>query len=628
MDSDGRVPFFLNGNHVPDLPAGDLDVATLNRLRKRHRAHFHPRGLGVDHAADRGDYFTARTAALRELASWLNSEIHDRRARVVTGRPGSGKSALLGRLLLLTDPDHPARKNTASDAVPRAGMVIVALHARRGTCESLTSELAAAFGRPEADRDELLEVLAQRATPVAVLVDALDEAGTSGDSYEGARIGRELLQPLTTLPALRLIVGTRDPLIPTLGQAVSIIDLDDPRYITGVDIASYARDVLLDAQDPDGLSPYRDEPELARTIGQAIAARAGTSFLVARMTARALVHGQITIDITEPGWKETLPSDAGQAFAAYLDRFGGARPKVERLLRPLAYAQGAGLPWSTLWAPLAEALSGMACPTEDLRWLQERASAYLIESLTHHESRFRLFHETMAEYLRTPHQDSEIHRAITAALLDRVAIDPVTGRRQWSTAHPYIRDHLATHAAAGNQLDALVADPDYLVHAHPDELLISLHTITTGPGRLLCAIYRASAAVHRHLSPLRRRQLLATDAARFGATDQHRLLAETLNWQPRWATGQQANLALRATLTGHTRAVSAVACTEVDGQPIAITTSDDNTARVWDLATGTMLAVLDYTGYTTGALCIGPAQEIILGSGWDLLVIDRGGPGR
>ncbi|MGH3910682.1 MAG: WD40 repeat domain-containing protein, partial [Pseudonocardiaceae bacterium] len=89
-----------------------------------------------------------------------------------------------------------------------------------------------------------------------------------------------------------------------------------------------------------------------------------------------------------------------------------------------------------------------------------------------------------------------------------------------------------------------------------------------------------------------------------------------------------ASGSLRATLTGHTSSVLAVACTEVDGQPVAVTTSHDETARVWDLATGTRLAVLDYTGYTTGALCIGPAQEIILGSGWDLLVIDRGGPGR
>jgi WD40 repeat protein len=50
------------------------------------------------------------------------------------------------------------------------------------------------------------------------------------------------------------------------------------------------------------------------------------------------------------------------------------------------------------------------------------------------------------------------------------------------------------------------------------------------------------------------------------------------------------------TLTGHTQGVTAVAATPDSNR--AITTSDDGTARIWDLATGTELHTL--TGHTQG----------------------------
>jgi WD40 repeat protein len=42
----------------------------------------------------------------------------------------------------------------------------------------------------------------------------------------------------------------------------------------------------------------------------------------------------------------------------------------------------------------------------------------------------------------------------------------------------------------------------------------------------------------------------------------------------------------RATLTGHTNPVNAVAMTEIEGRPHAVTTSDDDMVRVWDLDVG------------------------------------------
>ncbi|MFI2345753.1 caspase family protein [Streptomyces sp. NPDC019443] len=604
VDSDGYAPFFRNTAHIPGLPWNDLDVETLTRLRKQSRGHFGPRGRGLEHAGQRGDYFTGRTAALNSLASWLRSDRHDRRAKVVTGDPGSGKSALLGRLLMLTEADHPSRSGTPRNALPPPGLAIVPLHARRTTAEELAAELAKVLNLPSTDRDDLLQALGERTEPVTLLVDALDEAGTAGDSSEGMRVARELLQPMTSLSAVRLIIGTRRPVIPALGRAVDVINLDDSEYITQSDITDYARSLLLEAQDPDSRSPYRNRPAQAAMVAKGIAERAGRSFLVARMTARAVVDGRITVDTTRPGWQNALPSDAGQAFAAYLARFGRDREKVERLLRPLAYAQGAGLPWSTHWSAIAEALSGRPCPEEDLHWLHENAGSYVVATGTADTSAFRLFHETMAEHLRTPGHDREAHAAITRALLAQVPHDPRSSGRDWPAASLYIRDHLATHAAAADVLDPLLHDSDFLIHATPGPLTHALPNARSPEGRLRCAIYRASADQHARVTSEARRDILAIDAARYGERSLAAELARGRPWGPRWATGTLVHPALIITLSGHTGPVTAVACTTIDGRPHAITTGKDETVRVWDLTDGTTRTTLPgHTGRVSAVAC-------------------------
>ncbi|MGO4634905.1 caspase family protein [Streptomyces sp. 2RAF24] len=600
VDSDGRDPFFRNRAHIAGLPADALDVETLDRLRRATRGHFEARGRGVEHTGERGDHFTGRTQALTALSSWLTADRHDRRARVVTGDPGSGKSALLGRLLR-------AEEHRAT----------VPLHARRAALEDLSAALAAALRLPGTDRDDVLEALGRRTAPVTVLVDALDEAGPAGHADEGLRIARELLRPLSSLPAVRLVVGTRRPLLPALGPAVEVIDLDAPAFTTPDDVATYAAALLLAEDDPDTRSPYRARPDEAAAVARGIAARAGHSFLVARMTARALVDGQIEADTSRPGWEQALPDDAGQAFAAYLARFGPDRPRVERLLRPLAYAQGAGLPWSTLWGPLAEALSGLPCPQDELRWLHEHAGAYLVETATPAGSAYRLFHETMAEWLRAEAgPDTDAHRALAAALLAGVPEDPRTGLRDWPAAHPYVREHLATHAAAGGSLDALLADPEYLVHAHPPELLRALASVRTPQGRLWRSVYRTSSDVHRGLDEAGRRDVLAVDAARFGEPGAAGELARTRTWRPRWATGSEVHTALVGSF--HTKtSLSAASCVELHGQWYAVGLTGMGRLHLWNLGTGAhqMLHVDRQTSLS--AFCTVEGRACVVSAGYD-----------
>ncbi len=83
------------------------------------RDHFGPRGRGILPSSVRsGSYFTGRVRVLTGLAGWLGGTGGtDSRARVVTGRPGSGKSAVLGRLVWLADPGRREQEGISAASV-------------------------------------------------------------------------------------------------------------------------------------------------------------------------------------------------------------------------------------------------------------------------------------------------------------------------------------------------------------------------------------------------------------------------------------------------------------------------------------------------------------------------------
>lgn len=48
--------------------------------------------------------------------------------------------------------------------------------------------------------------------------------------------------------------------------------------------------------------------------------------------------------------------------------------------------------------------------------------------------------------------------------------------------------------------------------------------------------------------------------------------------------------------------------------------------RLWNLRTGTQHDAFDVAGMIRGSLCISPCEEIVVGTGWDLVVFDRTEP--
>ena len=280
------------------------------------------------------------------------------------------------------------------------------------------------------------------------MIDALDEAADPPAVIE------KVISPLhgAASPGRgpRLLVATRryQHLLGSLPEARVTVDLDQDTYHNDTDTAKYVTKVLLAADDPDSPTPYRAQPDSPTTVAEQVAAIAGHSFLIAQIAARTLARTPRALDPAEVSADRERWQDVGAAFDRDLDRYGEQAQRVRDLLTPLAWAEGAGLP-RELWAPLATALADDENYTQaDITWLLEQAGFYLVEALDQDRSVYRLYHEQFAEHLRAARSPSSAHERITAELLRHVPV-AADGRREWLAAAPYIRSHLATHAAKG-----------------------------------------------------------------------------------------------------------------------------------------------------------------------------------
>jgi WD40 repeat protein len=364
------------------------------------------------------------------------------------------------------------------------------------------------------------------------------------------------------------------------------IDLDAERYADPHAVRMYTIRNLFEAH-PN--SPYQDcDPTLRTRIAHQVAAAAGRSFLVARITAGTLAATPHLPNPDDPDWRAGLPRMPSQAMRQDLTRrLGKDADRATDLLRPLAYAEGQGLPWEDVWTAVAGAISGRTYTDDDLDWLRRQAGAYVVEATEAGRSAYRLYHQALAEYLREETDLHGVHAAFTRALLRRVP-PTADGDRDWDRAHPYTRRYLATHAAYAGLLDEIVTDTEYLVHADPDTFITHLHTVQTEAAEQAAAVYRASIGGHRHAIPEIRRRILALDAARYNIPT----LLIPLNakaaphtWKPTFATAGLLSRPARNAVTGHTESVYAVACTMVDGRPVAIIGSRSGTMPIWDLST-------------------------------------------
>jgi WD40 repeat protein len=596
-------PFFPNPDHQP-VPAG---------LTLTDQAHWVSRLRGTA-GPDAGYYITGgegRTAAVRDIVGWISEP--DRGAvGVVTGRPGSGKSALLALPALVTDVAQWQRLLAAAGDRPivqaanllRPGTRVIAVHGRGLNADQLAGAIAAGLGRAAHTTRDLLDALERqpaRDHPV-VLLDALDETEQPG------AVAGQLVTELAR-HGLRLLIGTREHLIKTIADPSLLIDLDKQPYADTWALTDYVTQLLVAGHEQEVTTPYqplqhRDDGILA-TIAAAVSTKAAGSFLIGQLIALAL-RGRDQIADAEH--LDDIPASVGEAFDADLARLGDRSAHARVLLTALAWAKGPGLPWENIWVPVVNAIRpALAARTsqplrdEDIRWLRGEAGAYIIEDTgPGGRSVFRPFHDLLTAHLQasgeepgrdtvSPGHREWVNGLIADALLASVPADE-TGARLWAQAHPYLRSYLAQHAAdaGADRLTALLTgDPGYLATADSATLVPLLMRTQLPELAEASSVYRRaapllSADVRWNAAYLQEAALTlgASGLSEAFAADQLAPAFDTV------ISPHGADTSILA-LTGHTGSVCALAAVPLpDGRTLLASGSDRGTVLLWDPVTG------------------------------------------
>jgi len=449
-------------DRYPDL----RDV--LQRLPDSDLRHLARTGTGADLLEISG-YFAGRSDERAEIVSWFGS--HDQGLLVLAGAPGSGKSALLGNVLLNAVPGlrqvlnrtpHPGTPWPEADSLPAidgailltgAGIEYVITRIARIAGIAPPDDLLA-HHRPEA----LLRLLRDRTNPVTLLADALDEAR---DPLEIAG----LLSRLGSLPGVRIVVATR----PTIGRAGSDLVGVLREAAPGVVVVpvtrdenamfEFARASLATSAADLPTSDLRQAVEDIRERLRRDAVVYTWDFLHVRLLVRELLAAPRLL--TREGAaerRELLGLDRAALFERAFARIVRILPQARPFLLALAHAEGRGLPRADrVWATVAEALDpGTRFTDAVVQRVLDIAGPYIMLDAEHGRSVFRLAHRTFTEQLLSAESTDAMRIPVLRALL-RLASDA-------PELNPYLLHYLARHAAAAGRpgWDDLASYPDVL----------------------------------------------------------------------------------------------------------------------------------------------------------------------
>ncbi len=369
-DSDVQRPRFMQyGSAQPMLPN---PLYAPNTVVK----HLLLAARGGDSAEHRS-WFTGRTAQVDQVVGWVRSGVAG--LRVVTGSPGTGKSAVVGRVVSLSnEAERDLLLSTGPlfrHADPGPCSVDAAVHARAmdadRVADLLSRQLVAAglLPPPEGPRRgaaELVGLVSTLDTPPVLVVDGLDEA--RGESFSIAtslltKLAENAVVIVSTRQVHRVVGGA--PLLTELSP-VEVLDLDDAG--SEADVRDYVVARLGAAV------PQSTVDELARL-----------PFLTAWM---------ITDQLLSDGGAD-LRLSLETAFDRELAKVPAARP----LLTALTWSYGAGFPEEE-WRAVAEALSGERFSRDDITAVLTEFGRHIVQDGEEGTAVFKLTHQTFADHLR------------------------------------------------------------------------------------------------------------------------------------------------------------------------------------------------------------------------------------
>jgi hypothetical protein len=415
-------------------------------------AHWGPRSRGVANAEDAGWVFTGRADLMRRL---IGAATGDPGALLVIGGAGTGKSAVLARLVTLSDPVFRATYATEvalipDDLTPPKESVDVAVLATGKNATDIFAQICRATDALPGEgagpalpqsQQAWANWISDRRDPVTIVIDALDEA------TDPTEVLSECLQHLcrgVAATKVRLLVGVRSTGDPgeegTSGNGAGIVgssqtlrrrverqladvvldglggdpDRDriqvdaDPWWVPN-DVADYVTTLLLAPET----SPYRQDETATNDVAEYLAGTVRRSFLVARLAAEQLARRPEVVDAHDPAWRATIADGVLGVFRTDLHqrlRTPEERLKAVHLLRAVAFAYGRGLPWRTIWPLVANAVAddpnypdeARAYGDTDIAWLLNDTGlvGYLVTDREDDITVYRLFHDDLRTTLR------------------------------------------------------------------------------------------------------------------------------------------------------------------------------------------------------------------------------------
>ena len=584
------------------------------------RIHWNARGRGVAVPSEQGFRFTGRRAALTEIIGWLGRDRIDRRALVVTGNPGAGKSAVLARIVTTANSAESARPPDSDDGIRAPiGAVACAVNATGKTALEVANEVllamyvSASFERVEEfssrARDALLAHGSERFN---LIIDSLDEAGDPGQvRLIIAAIVLPLVETCADLGA-QVVVGTRrrdadGDLLTAFGPAW-FIDLDSSDYFDEEDLVGYALATLQLRGHGRDDNPYVNGT-VARPVGERIARLADRNFLVAGLVSRT--HGLHDLAPIDPEQISFVPT-VDAALGAYVRRLGPVGDvSAEAALTALAFAESPGLDID-LWQEAIRALEGYQIARVSLvRFARSAAANFLIESSKPGSDRsFQLFHQALAEALLRKRVDL-IPRLDDEQALTRAFVDYGRGR-QWSRAPAYLLRSLPLHASHARMIDELLTDDDYLLHADLRRL-IPLTENAASPGGQIRArlLHLTPSAVTA--TPDARAGLFGVTEALEGLGQSYRTRSHTGSYRAVWASVIPRSE--RTVLEGHIGWVRGL-CAFSAGDLALLASAGDLTVRIWNPATGQVQHTLKgHTGRVWAVCAFTVGHRTMLASG-------------
>ncbi|MFF3013680.1 hypothetical protein [Streptomyces sp. NPDC057939] len=426
-----------------------------------HLDYWLEKASGRTSATDAGWYFFGRRPLNEELASFLRGPAA---VMVVTGIAASGKSAILGRAVTLSDESfrrsnrfEAAVLHCPPETVPDEGSVTVAVTAHNRDPLDLLRAVAVKLGAtadPSGGTDALrrwqagLSRFLQTPGPmVTVVVDSLDEANdpvgcvrnvlvplAGHRTAHGTRLDHVPAQPAQATPkgrGVRLVIAVRSSSpADDMSRAGHISRAGDTFHGDGVPLGPDSEHELL-----SGLKESFPEITVLRTdleemrediagyvralldgeetwrgqdlgeVSQVVAAAVGRSFLDARVAAEQLRTGGPVL-LGDAWWLDRLNTGTVGLLAADLDRVaedGLGGEEALALLRATAFGLGRGIPWGEVWPAMAAVLLERPLEGADEKirtLLGGRLSGYLTHDSEDDRRVYRPAHDRLAAVLR------------------------------------------------------------------------------------------------------------------------------------------------------------------------------------------------------------------------------------